>query len=172
MKKLTLSLVFTLASLSVLGGSAVADPGTSYAFRLKGPNVAVATVFDEHHQPGDTIRVTGSGTFDTTSGVVTGGGSFTHFNADGTVHMRGSWEATGLVSFASFGGPKTSQQGGVLQLTTMHFDQDGQPCMCGDEGGMPMTLTSVVNDPAGTVGGVTTGPFGQSVSGVVAFGRA
>ena len=171
MKRLAL-LVVALTVLSVpLGGSASAA-GTTYVYRLKGPNVALATVFDEHHQPGDTIRVTGSGTFDVATGVVTGGGSFTHFNADGTVHMQGSWVAEGLVSFTPFGGPKPSLQGGVLRLTTTHLDENGQACMCGGEDGIAMTLTSVVNAPAGTVGGVTAGPFGQPVSGVVAIGQA
>jgi hypothetical protein len=171
MKKTVVSLAFALAAVAVpLAGSASAGSGTMYTYRLAGPSVAAATVFDEHHQPGDTIRVTGSGTFDTATGAITGGGAFTHLNADGTVHMRGTWVATGFVRFTSFGGPKASRQGGVLELMTMHFDLDGQMCMCSGDAGVPMTLTSLVHAPAGTVGGITVGPFGQPVSGVVAFG--
>lgn len=173
MKRIAVPLVFMLVALVVpLSGAASARSGTTYVYRLTGPNVAAATMFDEHHQPGDTIRVTGSGTFDVATGVVTGGGAFTHLNADGTVHMRGTCEATGLVGFTSFGGAKASRQGGVLELMTMHFDADGHMCMCGGEAGVPMTLTSLVSAPVGTVGGITVGPFGQPVSGVVVFGLA
>jgi len=172
-KTASLLVVVLVAALSMIAAPASAGTGTStrYVYRLAGPNVALATEFDEHHLPGDTIRLTGSGTFDTASGVVSGTGSFTHFNADGTVHMSGEWVTTGLVGFTSFGGPKPSQQGGVLQLSVMHVGDDGEPCP-GGETDMSMTLTSVINAPAGTVGGVTTGPFGQPVSGAVVFGRA
>lgn len=171
MKKAATSLVVLLvAALSLIGGPASAKTGTSYAFRLVGPAVTLATEFDEHHLPGDTIRLTGTGTFDSATGAVTGEGSFAHLNADGTLHMSGEWFATGFVSFTSFGGPKPSRQGGVLQLTVMHVGEDGEPCEDGGAG-MPMTLTSVINAPEGTVGGVTTGPFGQPLSGTVVFSR-
>lgn len=168
MKKTLSALVLTAILVGLLAVTPVASAtGTTYAFRMQGPNVATATVFDEHHQPGDTIRLTGSGTFDVVSGTVTGGGSFVHLKADGTVHMRGTWQATQALTFTAFGGPRNGLQGGVLTLATVHLHADGTP----GEAEIPMTMTSAVSAPVGTVGGTTTGPFGQVVSGVVAFAK-
>jgi hypothetical protein len=165
-KVLSLLVVSALTGLLLITAApgASAD-GTTYAFRMMTPNVAAATVFDAHHQPGDTIRLTGSGTFDPVAETVTGGGSFVHLGADGTVHMRGTWIATGFVSFSPFGGPRKGTQGGVLQLTTSHLDENG--VSCGE--GVPMTMTSPVNASAGTIGGTTTGHFDEIVSGRVTF---
>lgn len=144
--------------------------GMLYSFRLVKPNTAVIPpggASDEHHQPGDSIRVTGSGTFDLATGAVTGSGSFVHYDADGTVHLKGTWVATGLVGFTSFGGPTPGHQGGILQLTTLHYDQDGNPCDCMGSGGTTMILTSTVNASVGTVGGTAVGPFTQPTGGSV-----
>lgn len=60
------------------------------------PDIAVA-------DNGDRISVNGSGTFSVSPKSVTGGGMFTHRNAAGTVLAHGTWVATDLVSFVSYG---------------------------------------------------------------------
>lgn len=167
-KPLTLLTATMLVAL-VLGTTPASAAGAGYGFRLGTPNVAAVTDLDEHHQPGDTIRLTGSGWFDPTTGAVSGGGSFVHFREDGTVHMRGTWEASGFGSFTPFGAPRNGKLGGVLQLTTIHLGEDGMGC---EHGAVPMTITSGVRAPAGTIAGTTTGPFGQVVSGAPTFSVA
>src|SRR6266700_787405 len=92
-------------------------------------------------------------------------GSFTHYNADGSVHLRGTWVATGITSFTAYQGPKPGQLGGVLWLTVAHFLQDGTPCDCMGTGGVPMSVTSAAWAPPGTVTGTTMGPFQQPTGG-------
>ena len=95
-----------------------ATPGTAYSFDLKGPNVtmAAATVSGTHIKEGDWFRIEGSGTFDTLTSVVSGGGVFTHFNFDGTIHNKAIWMVAGFVSFDSYGGPHPRKQGGLLKI--------------------------------------------------------
>jgi hypothetical protein len=162
--------VVTVALASALAwGAPASASGTVYSFRLVQPNTALATVFDEHHHPGDWIRVTGSGTFDPAANRVQAEGSFTHYNADGSVHLRGTWVATGITSFTAYQGPKPVQLGGVLWLTVAHFLQDGTPCDCMGTGGVPMSVTSAAWAPPGTVTGTTMGPFQQPTGGSVGF---
>ncbi len=52
---------------------------------------------------GDHVRVVGSGTFNTAAGMATGGGTFVHTNAGDVIVGFGTWTATSLVSFTSYG---------------------------------------------------------------------
>lgn len=52
---------------------------------------------------GDTIEVTGQGTLSVHPKSVTGGGTFTHKGASGNVIASGTWTATKLLSFKSYG---------------------------------------------------------------------
>lgn len=52
---------------------------------------------------GDHVRVVGSGTFNTAAGRATGGGTFVHTSASDVLHGFGTWTATSLVSFTSYG---------------------------------------------------------------------
>ncbi len=52
---------------------------------------------------GDIVTVRGSGTFDVIAKTATGGGTFTHKNSGGSVVATGTWTATGLLSFQSYG---------------------------------------------------------------------
>lgn len=52
---------------------------------------------------GDTITIVGSGTFTIHPNSVTGSGTFVHRNSAGDVLASGTWTATQLVSFVSFG---------------------------------------------------------------------
>jgi len=52
---------------------------------------------------GDTIQLSGSGTFSVHAKTASGGGEWTHLAPDGSSVGGGTWEATGLISFASYG---------------------------------------------------------------------
>lgn len=52
---------------------------------------------------GDTIELTGAGTFSIHPKSVTGGGTFVHKNAEGEVIGTGTWTATDLLFFRSYG---------------------------------------------------------------------
>ncbi len=92
---------------------------------------------------GDTIDVTGDGSFSPTTKQADGEGAFTHRGADGGVKGTGAWDAVALLSFHSFG-PATPEQnaafglppgseGGVAKLR-IHVTPDG------DGGGFDATL--------------------------------
>src|SRR5262245_24167005 len=98
------SLLALLALASVTVNNAHAT-SSYYSFNLVGPNSAMAqnTIPGTPIAAGDVLRLTGSGTFDTSAGTATGGGSFTHYKPDGTVFARGVWVVTGFQSFSSYG---------------------------------------------------------------------
>ena len=146
---------FVVVMMSVLtvalATSVRAETATAYSFNLITPNTAMAPSGDF---AGDTIRVTGSGAFDT-AGTVVGSGSFQHIKPDGTVFARGTWVATGFVSFRSFGGPNGGTQGGVLVITVTLMPVGGSP-----HPGISMTVNCLVNKPA-----AFTGEEGTAVDG-------
>ena len=147
--------------LAILAASAVpaSATDTAYTFNLVGPNTA------EAHSgafAGDTIRLTGSGTFDTTGRTVAGSGSFTHIKADGSVFARGTWQATAFTSFDPFGGPNSGQQGGELVIVVTFFPAGGSPVQ-----GLTMTVTCEIGTPpSGTEEGTTLGDFTESTGGL------
>src|SRR6266852_9354165 len=101
MKKLAMYLSMTLlatvfSALALASATGNTDP--TYSFTLNGPQAA------GDPNTGNTILVTGSGSFDPSAGTVIGSGSFTIFNSGGAVVNRGTWKATSFVSFHSFGG--------------------------------------------------------------------
>src|SRR5713226_4503670 len=65
------------------------------------PDVAMAT-------NGDTVTIAGSGTFTIHPDSVTGTGTFVHKDSSGTVLASGTWTATQLVSFVSYGSAGSS----------------------------------------------------------------
>src|SRR5229473_7183170 len=124
MKKLAMYLSMTLLA-TVLSTLALASPtgntGSTYSFTLDGPQAA------GDPNTGNTILVTGSGSFDPSAGTVIGSGSFTIFNSGGAVVNRGTWKATSFVSFDSFGGFSPGLQGGVLNITVTLSSNAGTP---------------------------------------------
>ena len=52
---------------------------------------------------GDVVTVIGTGTFDAGAKSATGGGTFVHKTSGGTVVGSGTWAATGLLTFQSYG---------------------------------------------------------------------
>lgn len=155
MRRFLRTLLGLAIAIPVVGAATpAAGIGTEYSFRLKGANTAVAPVDGEHCKAGDWIALTGSGEFDPVAGTIEAEGTFKHYNADGTLHERGTWEATAFVSFVDFGGPKASRHGGRLELVVTHLHEGMEP-----HTGLSMTVTSSIAAPAGTVWGVTVGPF-------------
>src|SRR5712691_3079192 len=94
------SFVFIPLALAMLGLASqpvMADSQThTYQFHLEAPNVARAP-------NGDMVSVTGMGTFSVNQKSATGSGSFTHTNSQGTILGSGTWTATELLSFQSYG---------------------------------------------------------------------
>ncbi len=52
---------------------------------------------------GDVVTVIGTGTFDVAGKSATGGGTFVHKTSGGTVVGSGTWTASGLLDFQSYG---------------------------------------------------------------------
>ncbi len=68
---------------------------------------------------GDTVDITGSGTLSIHDNTVSGGGTFVHKAPNGAVRAQGTWKATALLSFNSFGtqaGLPQNLFGGVARI--------------------------------------------------------
>jgi len=152
---------------------------TPYSFTLMGPNVSEAEMSrpPSHVEAGDLLRLTGSGTFDTSTGAVSGGGSFQHIKSDGTVHGKGVWTITQFVSFTPYGGPHSGKQGGLLKIIieatstwSVHWAETGP-----EKFTFMVQISSLVNAPVGApVEGCTIwgGPnYAVPIFGVVVSGR-
>ncbi|TMC42031.1 MAG: hypothetical protein E6J23_12350 [Chloroflexi bacterium] len=97
--KRTLALIAFLALvLAALSPAiALADSAThTYQFHMEHPNISEAS-------NGDRVAVTGMGTFSVHPDSVRGGGTFTHTNAGGSVIGKGTWTATELIEYQSYG---------------------------------------------------------------------
>ena len=157
------AVVMMLGLTAGLATSVRAQTATAYSFNLITPNTAMAPSGDF---AGDTIRVTGAGSFDTVAGTVVASGSFTHIKADGTVFARGTWVATDFVSFWSFGGPNGGTQGGVLEIKVTLMPAGGSP-----HTGIVMTVNCLVHKPAGFTGeeGTAVDGFTERTGGETLF---
>jgi hypothetical protein len=162
-RKLTVfGILLTLASMVALAPAASAA-GTPNSFTLSPPNTAMAPAgpFID-----DTIRVTGSGTFDTSTKAIAASGSFTHTHPTGTIVARGTWVATGFTSFRGFGGPSPGTQGGQLWFTATLFPDGGSP-----HTGIVMSITCLVGlGPGhGFEEGTTVDGFTEHTGGLTLF---
>ncbi len=151
MRRFALLIVIIAFPLAFAAATATAS-GTSYSFNLVGPNSATNGT--------ETIRTTGSGSFNPDAGTVSASGSFTHMLADGSVFARGTWVATAFDSFTGFGGPSNGLQGGALQITVTLFPNGGAPVT-----GVSMTITCVINSPVGYEEGTTVDGFTEKTGG-------
>jgi hypothetical protein len=151
-----------LALVAVLPALA-AKPATHHEYTFDLCSGATAPAAGMMAGPGDWVRVKGSGRFDPIARTVGAGGTFIHFAADGTVHCHGTWKATDLTSFVDFGANTDGKQGGVLSLVVSHFCKTMGMTMTG----LPMTVTSTANAPAGYVAGITLGAFTVPTGGKV-----
>jgi hypothetical protein len=127
-------------------------------FTLQKPNTAV------NPRTGETISTTGAGSFN--AGGIVASGSFTHFNAAGSVVARGTWAATGSTSFVRFGGPNPGVEGGQLTFSATLFPDGGSPVT-----GVPVIVTCRVNAPSGFTDeeGTTVGAFTEHTGGTTLF---
>ena len=157
MRRLFLLLCLVVASLFAAAATATAG-STNVGVTLEGPVAVLNPTF------GDTLRLTGSGTFDPAADTITASGSFTHLLSDGSVVGRGTWDATGFTSFIAFGGSNNGLEGGILALTVTLFPEGGAPVT-----GQAMTITCMINAPPGTEENVTLGGFTELTSGTTAF---
>ena len=98
MRRLILFVLGLAAALVLVPTTAVADSAThSYVLVMEEPNFGTAP-------NGDQIAISGEVDFSVNpKSIVDGGGSFTHMNAGGTVLAAGTWEATGLLDYQSYG---------------------------------------------------------------------
>src|SRR6266487_7091281 len=116
-----LALAFTAAAVLV-PTVAVADSAThSYLLEMGEPNLGVAA-------NGDQVAITGGGEFSVNPNAVGAAGGFTHTDSSGNVLATGTWTATGLINYQSYGC-------GVVFGTTI------PPDFCGGAVKMRVTLT-------------------------------
>src|SRR5258708_28483710 len=99
---LSMFLMTALPMVALAQPATVADP--TYSFSFFGPQVNSAP--SGTTSAGDTIRVTGSGSFDPVAATVVAGGSFTVSDPSGSVVQHGTWKATAFGSFQAFGRPE------------------------------------------------------------------
>jgi hypothetical protein len=98
MRRLILFVLGLTAALVLVPTTAVADSAThTYVLVMEEPNFGLAP-------NGDQIAISGEVEFSVNpKAIADGGGSFTHTNAGGTVLATGTWEATGLLDYQSYG---------------------------------------------------------------------
>jgi hypothetical protein len=98
-RRSVLFLALASALLALAPGSALAtapnNESATYEWHLEVPNVAMAA-------NGDTVAVTGTGTFAVHPKSASGGGSFTHTRAGGG-SLSGTYTVNGLVDFQPYG---------------------------------------------------------------------
>jgi hypothetical protein len=152
---LALSSALTIFALATtIFGSAYAASATTYSFNLRGPNTALAqnNIPGTPITAGDVLRLTGSGTFDTSKGTASGGGSFTHYKPDGSVFAKGTWVVTGFQSFTGYSSPNRHRQGGVLLVTVTLTSPEAT------FSGLTMEVSSDIHAPQGASEEGTTLP--------------
>jgi len=97
MKGWTVGLLAAACVLVVLPGVASGDSAThTYLLVMEAPNVAQAP-------NGDRVAITGEGEFQVHPKGVEAEGRFTHTDSAGTVLFTGTWTATQLIAFQSYG---------------------------------------------------------------------
>jgi hypothetical protein len=96
MKGLTVGLL-AVCALIALPAVATGDSAThTFMLVMEEPNVAQAS-------NGDQVAITGEGTFQVHPKAVDAEGEFTHTDAAGTVLAAGTWTATKLLAYQSYG---------------------------------------------------------------------
>jgi hypothetical protein len=157
--------VAALSSALVAPASAAGTAARSVHSFAVLANTAVSPSGGMMGSPGDWISVTGAGGFDVSRRTVDAVGTFVHHSAAGAVECEGTWRATDFTSFVGFGANPRGRLGGVLSIVVTHFCQTMGMTMTG----IPMTVTSTVNAPAGYVAGTTVADFTQPTGGIVAI---
>ena len=108
------------SSVLLLAAAVLASVATAqaelFSFNLIGGPTGINIRPDNGEE--ETLRMTGSGGFDTQVGTASGSGKFVFKNAEepGGPTFRGVWVVTGLDSFDSDDAPKPQLQGGTLTV--------------------------------------------------------
>src|SRR5215472_8155774 len=95
MKRLML-LVPGLAAVLVPSAAGAGSAAHTYTLEMDAPNFGTAA-------NGDTVMITGSADFSVNPKSAEGSGTFTHTASDGTVRASGTWTATELLNYQSYG---------------------------------------------------------------------
>jgi len=97
MRRLVLLVLAVTAALVLVPTAAVADSAThTYLLLMEEPNFGLAP-------NGDHIAVTGDAEISVHPNSIEGAGTFTHTASNGTVLATGSWKATTLLDYQSYG---------------------------------------------------------------------
>jgi hypothetical protein len=97
MRRLILLALSLTAAVVLVPTIAVADSAThTYLLVMEEPNFGVAA-------NGDEIAITGEGEFSVNPNAVDAAGEFTHTDSSGNVLATGTWTATGLINYQSYG---------------------------------------------------------------------
>ena len=140
MRPLVFLALAAAAALVCIPGTAIAGSAThTYELHMEGPNFGVAA-------NGDRIEVDGMADYSVNPKSATGSGTFTHTAADGTVRGAGTWTATDLLDYQSYGC-------GIVHLPPeAGGDMLLPPNFCGGKVKVRVTLTT----PIGTVPAIMT----------------
>jgi hypothetical protein len=123
MRRLLLLMLASTAVLGLVPGGAVAGSAThTYVLEMEEPNFGVAA-------NGDMVSITGEADFSVHSKSVEGSGTFTHTASNGAVRGAGTWTATDLLDYQSYGC-------GIV------FDIPLPPDFCGGKVRMRVVLTT------------------------------
>jgi hypothetical protein len=97
MRRLILLVPAFAAAVALMPTVAVAGNAThTYRLVMEAPNLGVAA-------NGEQIAVTGEGEFSVNPNAVDASGEFTHTDSVGNVMATGTWTATGLLNYQSYG---------------------------------------------------------------------
>lgn len=177
MRKLIGALSLIALLLGSTGASAAPDTtprlwlaGTGPLCELPEPNPCPTVARAAN---GDTIEIAGAGTFTKHSKSVSGGGTFVHRDPHGDVIGAGTFTATQLVSFHSYGTDEFDGlviEGGLLLIRVSLFVNDAEVAT-----GILQIDCLVGDPPTGAIEGVRLavqggGPnFNKEVSGLTVF---
>jgi hypothetical protein len=108
---------------AVLLGTLTAAQADNWSFKL----INAPTALNKNSPGGESIRLSGGGTFDPAVGMVAACGTFTIFNGfdhpNGPI-VHGTWHSTSFVSFTTEGGRRERRRG-ALTITLATEDQVG-----------------------------------------------
>src|SRR5262245_59762433 len=123
MRRLILLALAVTAAVVLLPTTAVADSAThSYLLVMEEPNCGVAS-------KGDQSAITGAGAFSVTPNSIDAAGEFTHTDSSGNLLATGTWTATALLNYQSYGCGEV-------------FGTPIPPNLCGGAVKMRVTLTT------------------------------
>ena len=132
MRRLMLVVLGLAAALVLMPTAAVADSATrTYMLEMEGPNFGTAP-------NGDVVTITGHADFSVNPKSAEGDGAFTHTSSSGAVLVQGTWMATELLDYQSYGC-------GIV------FDIPLPPDFCGGKVKLRVMLTTPLGQLPATV---------------------